>query len=97
MIPTNTRVDVIKRSGRRASEEFSPDKLHASIMAACLSVRSPIGEAESIASRVCLDVMNWCVERGEVTSEDLRRIAAKLLDVFHPDAAYLYRHHQLIV
>lgn len=92
-----TRVDVVKRRGQRSSEEFSPDKLHASIMAACLSVRTPIGEAESIASRVCLDVMNWCVERGEVTSDDLRRIASKLLDIFHPDAAYLYRHHQLIV
>lgn len=88
---------IVKRHGERASEEFDADKLHRSIIAACLSVRTPIGEAEMIARDVCLSVIHWCSEKGEVTSDDLRRMSARTLQLFHPEAAYLYQHHQLIL
>lgn len=90
-------INIVKRKGKRDSEEFNPDKLHKSIVAACLSVRTPIGEAESIARRVSFGVIGWCAQRGEVTSDDLRRVAALTLEKFHQEAAYLYRHHELIV
>lgn len=88
---------IVKRGGARPSEEFDADKLHTSVVAACLSVRTPVGEAEMIARDVCLSVIQWCAQKGEVTSEDLRRMAARTLHLFHPDAAYLYQHHQLIL
>lgn len=91
------RIDIIKGDGRRASEEFSPDKLHRSVVAACLSSQSPIGEAEHIARRVCLNVITWCAEKGEVTSSDVRRTAATILEDFNAEAAYLYRTHQQII
>lgn len=91
------RIDIVKAGGKRPSEEFSADKLHKSIVAACLTDLTPIGEAEEIARTVCLHVIAWCAEKGEVTSADLRRIAASTLERFHPEAAYLYRNHQQIV
>ena len=42
------QIDVIKQ-GKRPPEEFSPDKLHNSIIATCLSVRTPEGQAQDIA------------------------------------------------
>lgn len=88
-----TRVDVIKR-GKRPPEEFNPDKLHRSIVAACLSVRTPEGQAKEIAQTVTLGVMNWCETKQVITSSDIRRQASKILQQFHPDAAYLYEQHK---
>jgi transcriptional regulator NrdR family protein len=88
---------IIKRAGTRPSEAFQHDKLHKSIMAACLSVRSPEGEAERIAHTVVKHVAQWLHAKPEVTSHDLRRTAAKALDAFHPEAAYLYQHHELVL
>jgi transcriptional regulator NrdR family protein len=90
-------VDVIKRGGRRPSERYSRDKLHASIVAACLSVNTPTGLAEEIANAVCESVAEWLTVRPEVTSDDLRRVAARHLTAHHPDAAYLYEQHRIII
>jgi len=93
----NNPPDIIKRGGKRPSEVFKQEKLHGSIRAACLSVRSPEGEAETIAKNVCDAVIAWLETKPEVTSSDLRRKATSVLDSFHPEAAYLYKHHQLII
>lgn len=90
-------IDVVKRGGQRASERFDPTKLHASVRAACLSVRSPEGTAESAADSVCTVVVEWCRTRPEITSDDLRRVAALHLERIHPEAAYLYKHHRLVL
>lgn len=89
--------EVIKRGGDRPTELFDHNKLHASVRAACLSVRSPEGVAETVAQHVVSDVATWCHEKAAVTSEDIRRIAAEALAIFHPEAAYLYQNHQLVV
>ena len=91
-----TRVDVIKR-GKRPPEEFSPDKLHNSIFATCLSVRTPEGQAQDIAKTVTLGVMNWCETRPEITSADIRRQAQRIMKDLHPDAAYLYKNYKTII
>lgn len=88
---------IIKRDGARPSEDFDQAKLHASVRAACLSVRSPEGEAETTAANVCREVMQWLTTRAEVTSSDLRRKATETLMIFHPEAAYLYKHHRLVL
>lgn len=88
--------EVIKCHGARPTECFDHTKLHASVRAACLSVRSPEGEAETVAQHVVSNVGSWCHERSAVTSDDIRRVATRSLEIFHPDAAYLYKNHQFI-
>lgn len=90
-------IDVVKRSGKRPTERFDPGKLHASVQAACLSVRSPEAVAGESADTVCAAVISWCSKRPEVTSDDLRRVAANHLQKIHPEAAYLYKHHRLVL
>ena len=90
-------IDVVKRGGKRNSERFDRSKLHASVLAACLSVRSPHGMAESAADSVCTVVIDWCKTRPEITSDDVRRVAADHLQRIHPEAAYLYKHHRLVL
>ncbi len=90
-------VDIVKRGGERPSERFNKDKLYESIRAACLSVRTPDGEAEIIAGKVCDALIIWLSTKPEVTSHDLRRKATETLQMFHPEAAYLYKHHRLVM
>lgn len=90
-------VDIVKRGGKRPSERFERDKLYASVYAACLSVRSPEGHAKQTAAAVCDVVEQWFENKMEVTSEDLRRQATKALMIHHPEAAYLYKHHRVIL
>lgn len=90
-------VGVIKRSGARPSESYSHDKLHGSVLAACLSVRSPEGEAAQVAHIVSDLVSKWCRGRHAVTSHDLRRVTSAHLSHLHPEAAYLYQHHQFVL
>ena len=86
---------VIKR-GSHDSEAFDPIKLHQSVVAACLSVRAFDGEAHATAERVCRNVIAWLMTKTEVTSADIRRVASAHLQRYHPEAAYLYEHHQLV-
>lgn len=92
------QVYVVKNSKKRKrSELFDPVKLHQSIVAACLSVREFEGAADMTAERVCKAVLDWLMTKDEVTSADLRRVAAQNLTVYHPEAAYIYEHHRMIV
>lgn len=70
---TGLAVDIVKRGGKRPTEGFNPNKLHSSIYAACLSVRSPEGHADETAKRVCSLVISWCDNKPEVMSADIRR------------------------
>lgn len=90
-------IDVVKRGGKRTSERFDTSKLHASVLAACLSVRSPEAMADSAAKSVCTVVIDWCSTRPEITSDDVRRVAANHLNRIHPEAAYLYKHHRMVL
>jgi transcriptional regulator NrdR family protein len=90
-------VDVIKRGGQRQSEKFTREKLHNSIVATCLSVRVPIGQAESIAASVCESVIGWLQQHPEVTSQDIRIVATKHLRIQHPEAAYLYEQNRITI
>ena len=85
---------VVKNGAHHRPEPFNPEKLHASVVSACLSAGSPHGYAESIARRVTEGVVEWIENRPEVTSEDIRRITAQGLKTYHPDASYLYEHHR---
>jgi len=90
-------IDVVKRSGKRTAERFDRKKLHASIYATCLSVKSPDGHASDMADHVCNIVLSWADNKTEVTSTDIRQQASRALTSVHPDAAYLYKHHKQII
>ncbi len=88
---------IVKRQGKRPTEAFKREKLHASILAVCLSVQAPVGQAEATANTVCNAVVEWLDDKPEVTSEDLRRKAAAVLEKYHPEAAHLYKHHHMVI
>lgn len=90
-------VDVVKRGGKRPTEQFDPGKLYASVYASCASVRSLDGHADDTSRQVCNIVIIWCQNKAEVTSSDIRTRAAKALHSLHPDAAYLYKHYKHII
>lgn len=85
---------IVKRAGH--TEPFDNKKLYASIFAACLAMREPTGTAEVIAEKVSTDVEAWIEKKSEVLSNDIRRVAAKHLYAYNPDAAYAYMHHRII-
>ena len=85
---------IIKSHGKRNTEQFDRAKLHHSIQAACLSVRSHEGDAKDTADKVCAAVIQWLDIKSEVTSDDIRRIASKHLTRYHPDAAYMYANYR---
>lgn len=76
-------------------EPYDHRKLYASVYAACLAVRTPLGEAEITAAKICEHVLEWLKDKLEVTSLDMRHRAAKHLEVYNPDAAYVYLHHRI--
>ncbi len=71
-------------------EKFDRNRLFNSIMKVCLTARRPDGQAETTANAVCDKVDEWLKQRPEVTTSDIRRITAKNLELFDPEAAYLY-------
>lgn len=94
MIPAN----IVKNKNDHTSvEAFDPLKLHASITAACLAVRSFEGEAHMTAQHVCEKVLEWLETKSEVTAHDVRRVSAQYLNLYHPDAAYMYQNYGVIV
>lgn len=90
-------IDVIKRTGKRPSEKFQSEKLYKSVQAACHSVHTPEGEAHTAARSVHAAVVLWTTDKSEITSDDIRRIAAHHLNKLHPEAAYIYKHHRLVL
>ncbi len=89
-------VDIIKRDGKTI-EKFSAEKLQSSIEMACLSVRTPVAQAQEIAHTVTQSVIDWLKQRSDVTSDDLRRTATRSLEQQHPEAAYLYKNHHHMI
>ena len=87
---------VVKR-GSHDSEPFEPLKLHASILAACRTVRAFEGEAHNAAEHVCRDVIDWIEDKTEVTTDDIRRVASSQLAAYHPEASYMYKQHRMII
>ncbi|PLS80946.1 hypothetical protein CYG49_03665 [Candidatus Saccharibacteria bacterium] len=87
-------VSVVKRDG--SIVDYDGRKLRASVIAAAKSTRTPVGEAEITADRVCKHTERWLSKKTEVTSADLRRKTAEALLAFNPDAAYIYKQEKTI-
>lgn len=78
-------------------ELFNPAKLHSSLVHQALANRVPEGQAEDTAARVVKDVEKWLASRTVVTAKDIRRAAAKSLEVFDHDLAESYANHDSII
>lgn len=78
------------------NEPYDERKVYASVYAACLSVRTPTGEAELTAACVCRDLLPWLKNKVEITSRDIRHQACAHLKVYNPNAAYMYLRHRII-
>lgn len=88
---------IIKSGGKRPSEDYSKEKLHASLVAACLSVHATIAQSENTAKAVTDSVEDWLQNKPEVTSQDIRNMASQFLNIYNPDAAYIYKNDQKTV
>lgn len=64
--------------------------LASSVYRACMKAFGYAGEAEDTAVRVCKHVETWLVNKEEVTRADIKRQAAKALQLYNPRAAYEY-------
>lgn len=89
-------IDVVKR-GKRRPEPFDRAKLHASIVASCRNIRCPEAVAHHAADQVCAIVITWAADKPEITSGDISRQAGRVLAKFHPEAAYVYQHYNVIM
>ena len=85
---------IVKRAGH--SEPYDRRKLYASIYAACLVLREPIATAEMTAAQAETYVEAWLERKHEVTSNDIRRVAAKHLKSLNPEVAFQYLHHRVV-
>jgi hypothetical protein len=90
-------IDNFKSRRRQPAESFSRDKLRDSIIAVCLSVHTPESQAETTADIVCDAVVDWLSHNPEVTSCDIRQVAAHHLRTYHPEAAYLYEQYRITI
>lgn len=90
-------VDIVKRRRLNHYENFDRSKLHSSITAICICAKTPEGQAQAIADLVCKEVEKWLENRQEITSNDIRVVATRHLRVYHPDAAYLYEQHRIMI
>lgn len=88
------RTTIVKIHG--TSQPYDEHKVYASVYAACLSVRTPSGEAEVTAKHVTKALRPWLRGKPEVTSHDIRLKAAHFLHTYNPHAAYLYKQHGTI-
>lgn len=85
---------IVKRGGQ--AQAYDERKLYASIYAACQSVRTPAGTCELTAQQVAEAVGSWLEPKHEVTSNDIRRQAHKILNNLSADAGYMYIHHRVV-
>lgn len=85
---------IVKRNHQ--VEAFDSRKIYASVYAACLSVHETPTTAELIAEHVSDDIKRWIDDKNEVTANDIRAIAAKLLSEINPQAGFVYRHHRIM-
>jgi transcriptional regulator NrdR family protein len=91
------KADVVKQNGHRNTEVFNRKKLHDSIVAACLCVYSPEGQAQTAAKNICDQVEAWVNQHPEVTTDDIRNITANFMEIHHPEAAYLYKQRNITI
>lgn len=94
MADSSNVVMIIKAGKKQVVKPFERAKLIASIEASCTSVSLPVGMSRDTARDVCVKVEKWLSDKSEVTSEDIRRIAAQQLTRISAEAGYFYANYK---
>lgn len=85
---------IVKRKGH--NEKFDERKVYASCYAACLSAHIHHREAEKICEAVAKDLKKWVKEKQKVTSQQIFKQTATVIQKYHRNAAYMYTTHREI-
>lgn len=85
---------VVKRRGH--TEPYDREKLHASICAVSLAAGEVFWDVHFLAEETIEEVEAWLEAKYEVTSNDIRRVAAEALAKNSNDAALLYRTQRML-
>ena len=88
---------IVISSNPKKNSYYDRARLRASVITACLSVRTPEGQAENTADAVCDNFELWLKNKPEVTTKDIVTISAKLLEKYHTEAAYIYEQRHIII
>ncbi len=84
-------IHLVKRAGH--FELFDERKLYASIYAACRANHYGEKQAELVTEAVTKEIVIWIDEKERVTSDQIFRLAGKLLEDYDKKVAFLYLHH----
>ena len=85
---------VVKRNG--SDEAFDVKKLYASIYTSMLAAHETTKTAEYVSNEVSRSVQAWAHSLTELSSHDIRVVAAKKLVEYNTRAQFLYLHHKLM-
>ena len=84
---------IVKRKGH--TEEYDPQKLYASVYAACVSAGDSEEKAEEVAEAATGQITPWVrKQEEEVSSGSIARQAVDFLAKHSPKAAFLYENHR---
>lgn len=91
------QISVISTRNPSKVNVYDRARLRASVITACLSVRTPELQAENTAEKVCNDFEKWLENKQEVTTKDIITVSSKILQKYHTEAAYIYEQRHIII
>ena len=83
---------VTKKDGSKIP--FDPEKIKASVVAACLDVELPNEEADKIAEEIFGLVAGALKNQEEVSTSEVREKVLAELDMLHPNVAEAWRKYE---
>jgi hypothetical protein cdivTM7_00107 len=87
---------MVMKSGGEV-EKFNYKKLQKSLNETFLIVKSPEGQSNEFVRKTLLEFAVWQRNKPEITSGDIRRQTADILQKIHPEAAYVYKNFKSII
>jgi hypothetical protein len=87
---------MVMKSGGEV-EKFNYKKLQKSLNKTFLIVKSPEGQSNEFVQKTLLEFAVWQRNKPEITSGDIRRQTADILQKIHPEAAYVYKNFKSII
>ena len=87
---------MVMKSGGEV-EKFNYKKLQKSLNKTFLIVKSPEGQSNEFVQQTLLELAVWQRNKPEITSGDIRRQTADILQKIHPEAAYVYKNFKSII
>jgi transcriptional regulator NrdR family protein len=83
---------VIKSNGQE--QAFDINKLTNSLQACLISSGLDKKSIEKDAAEIAKSFIKWLGNKNHVSSDEIRKTAAKLIASYSPEASFLYQHHR---